>query len=71
MISRNIKVTFEDGKTIIEGTPALLFISAEGHGVGQLYKDGKCITHLQKVNIQAQQDYVTTYETKIVVVREV
>jgi len=54
-MSQRLKVTFENGKTIIDGIPALLYINSDGRGVGQLYKNGKRLTHLQKVNIQAEQ----------------
>lgn len=54
-MGQRLKVTFENGKTIIDGIPALLYINNNGRGVGQLYKNGKQLTHLQKVNIQTEQ----------------
>jgi hypothetical protein len=64
-----MEVKFENGKTIIDGVPALLYINEKGHGVGQIYKNGEKLTGLQKVSINAETDTFTTYDVRLAVIR--
>lgn len=70
MIGQKMDVTFEGGKTIIEGTPALLFISSDGRGVGQLYDNGKRVTKLREVKIESKTNDFSTYDVKVAVIKE-
>lgn len=64
-----MEVKFENGKTIIDGTPALLYLNEKGHGVGQIYRNGERLTGLIKVNIEAETDRFTTFDVKLNVTR--
>jgi len=68
--NQKLNVTFENGKTIIEGTPALLYINCNGYGVGQLYKNGEQLTHLIKIDIHAEINNQTTYDVKFATKQE-
>jgi len=48
-----MKVRFEDGRTIIDGIPALLYINEKGIGVGQLFLGENQETGLRAVDIHA------------------
>lgn len=63
-------VTFENGKTIIDGIPAILYINGEGNGVGKLYHNGKKIEGLQEVNLNAKTNDFVKHDIKLVVIKE-
>jgi hypothetical protein len=48
-----MNVRFEDGKTIIDGIPELLYINEECYGVGQLFLGEKQETGLRSIDIHA------------------
>lgn len=42
-MGQRLKVTFENGKTIIDGIPALLYINNNGRGLGNYIKMGNSL----------------------------
>jgi hypothetical protein len=65
MISRRLNVTFEDGKTIIDGIPSILYFSAMNHGVGQLYLGDEPVTGLIEVGINAKSNNYKIYPIEL------
>lgn len=66
---KKLNVTFENGKTIIDGIPSILYLNSSNHGVGQLFNGEKVITGLQKVSIQADTDTFISQDLRIMVKR--
>lgn len=64
---KKLNVTFENGKTIIDGAPSLLYLSKEGRGIGQLYSNGQPVGKLISLNISAHTNDFATYDIKVAV----
>ena len=59
-----LKVTFENGKIIIEGNPTMLYINENGTGCGQLFINGIREFGIIDLKIEAKTDDFATHEIK-------